>query len=306
MKNAFKNTVHMINHAQSCLQTSNYVEAKNFLDMAMEKDEDHSYAAFYKEAIRMIKSGQNRYHNFGDIKDKLYKCKSMIEKHHITSLNKQIIIAMNVLDSKSKKENQELEKLHARMTVMLTIIQNIESNIDLMDKGDTNQYYIEVDSEKSISDMMQSKNQIFIDEANSEAEHGIGKLSYIRLLKEEPKKKKGKWGGIGSFFAGVAKGIVGLAGTVLSLGQWKSAVDLMKDGAKDIQSAFSGKTAMSHRVVQRNLQKSYDSIIAQITSSVKDFGKDINMKSDVAKVLKWDEGLEEVKEKLKQMKNKNL
>ena len=71
IKNAFKNTVHMINHAQSCLQLKNYAEAKTFLEMAMQEDEDHSYAAFYKEAIRMIKSGQNKYHNFGAIKDKL-------------------------------------------------------------------------------------------------------------------------------------------------------------------------------------------------------------------------------------------
>ena len=37
MKNAFVNTVHIINHAQRCIDVRNYVEAKEFLDMAIEK-----------------------------------------------------------------------------------------------------------------------------------------------------------------------------------------------------------------------------------------------------------------------------
>ena len=80
----------------------------------------------------------------------------------------------------------------------------------------------------------------------------------------------------------------------------------MMDGVEDIKTAFSGKTIMSHKVVQRNLQKSYDSIIAQITTSVKEFGNNINFKSDVAKVLKSEEGIEEVKERLRIEKNNNL
>ena len=99
MKNAFKNTVHMINHAQSCLKLRNYVEAKSFLEMAMEEDSDHSYAAYYKEAIRMIQSGQNKYNNFGAIIGNFNKCKSIIEKYHITSISRQIMLAMQLLDS---------------------------------------------------------------------------------------------------------------------------------------------------------------------------------------------------------------
>ena len=79
----------------------------------------------------------------------------------------------------------------------------------------------------------------------------------------------------------------------------------MKQGAQDIKSAFSSKATMNHRVVQMNLQKSYDSVITQITSAVKNFGTGINFKSDVAKVLKSDEDIEEVKERLKHMKIRN-
>ena len=73
---------------------------------------------------------------------------------------------------------------------MLSINQNIENNVELIENGTSQEYYLEVDSDKAISELMKGKNQIFIDEANAEAEHGIGKLSFLRLLKKEPKREK--------------------------------------------------------------------------------------------------------------------
>ena len=41
LENAFVNTVHIINYAQRCIDARNYVEAKEFLDMAIKKDKNY-------------------------------------------------------------------------------------------------------------------------------------------------------------------------------------------------------------------------------------------------------------------------
>ena len=73
-----------------------------------------------------------------------------------------MVIAMHIHDSGVKNENQDLDKLQARMAVMLTIIKNIEDNVELINKGNTSKFYLQVHSEMRISDMMRSKDQIFI------------------------------------------------------------------------------------------------------------------------------------------------
>ena len=82
-----------------------------------------------------------------------------------------------------------MKKSEARMAVMATITDNIDSNLELINKGDTDRYYLEIGSSSSISEMMKGQDQIFIDEANSEAQHGIDCLSYLKLLQEKLRKK---------------------------------------------------------------------------------------------------------------------
>ena len=298
MKNAFVNTVHIINHAQRCIDIKNYVEAKEFLDMAIEEDNDFSYAALYKEAIVMVEGGQNRYANFGAIKNRFNRCKEIIEKHHIVSIQKQIIMSRHTQQTNQIEQSQDMKKLKARMAVMLTIIDNIDDNLKLIDKGNTDRHYLQNNNSSTISQMMNNQNQVFIDEAKSEARHGIGDLSYLKLWKETPPKKKGFFRRLGDGILGVGKCVLGFIGAVFSFGQWKSAVRLMKSGAQEIKEAITGRGLTHHEVVARSSTKSTDLVIADIATAVKNFGENIDLQNDVAQVLNSRGSIEEIKQRL--------
>ena len=233
----------------------------------------------------MIKNGQNKHVNFGVIKDLFNKCKQTIEKHHIVSIHKQIIMAKHFQQINQIDQSQDMKKLEARVAVMLTIIDNIDENLQLIDKGNTDRHYLEIKNSSIISEIMEDQDQVLIDEADSEAKHGIGLLTYLKLFKEVPINKERFFRRVGKIFSGVAKITAGLVGTALSFGYLKSAAWLMRSGFKDMESALNSRGEMQHEVLTRSSKKSTDLVIADILTAVKRFGKNMNLKSDVAQVM---------------------
>lgn len=155
----------------------------------------------------MIKKGKNAKSDSASINGLLNKCKSILEKHHIPSIQKQIILAEKSRIDKftdSSGEFEDRKKLIARLSVFTSIIENIDQNVSIVNSCPDNYeddkkkitYSFSIGSECSIASMMQGQDQVFIDEANAEANHGIGNLARININKEEitKPKKRGFWG----------------------------------------------------------------------------------------------------------------
>ena len=131
--------------------------------------------------------------HMGQIQDYYRKSQDILERYYIESVKTELSLSEQSRIPefvKDQANSQDIERLHAKLMIYYTIFQNIESCIEVLEKGKNEsevedgekwRVYARIESTMSISQIFKKENDVYAKEAELESKNGLGVLRNIEV-----------------------------------------------------------------------------------------------------------------------------